>query len=87
MTAVLFLFSFFNTKIHNCIHFIFISQLSNEWCAIKCVRMMDVGAQGATSVSPADTSNEAAPALSRAISSMGEKSLSLIKQSSNSERI
>lgn len=73
-------------KMHSFIIFIYISQLSNKWYAIECVRMTDVGAQGPTSVFPAGTSNEAAPASSRATFSMGEKSLSHIKQWSNLER-
>lgn len=47
-------------------------QLSFEWCVIGCVQMTGAGAQGQTSVFPADISDGAVPVLSPATSLMGE---------------
>lgn len=53
----------------------FSPQLSSGWCATGCVPTTAAGARGQTSVSPVDTSDEAAPALSLATSLMGEQSV------------
>lgn len=50
-------------------------QISSEWCVIGCVRTTGAGARGLTSVFPAAISDGAAPVLSPATSSTGERSV------------
>lgn len=53
----------------------FSPQISCEWCVIGCAQTTGAGARGPTSASPADISDEAAPASSPATSSTGEQSV------------